>query len=152
MDVRGGTAFYDAGSIKNVHISNQLVDNITADKLQPYVSPWTNFNTAIGGTPATREEFVYTAEGNETIRGFHVQLTSGASTNIAFDLKKNGSSILTGTIVFNSSGTRVRQDGTLSSNTLALDDELSMLMTVTSSTGASGVRAWANITKASLPS
>lgn len=146
-----GTFEPDYGSIKNTHISNTAADMISATKVQPFVDPSTNFGLAIAGTPATLEEIIYVAEGAETINGFHTLLTSGASTNITFDLKKNGSSILTGVITYNSAGTRTVKDGTLSSTTLAAGDVLSVAMTVTTSTGASGPRAWANILKAAVP-
>ena len=147
-----GTFKPDSGSIKNVHISNQAADIIDCAKVQPFADPWTNFGLAIADAPATKEVVVYVAEGNEVINGFHTLLTAGASTNITFDLKKNGSSILTGVITYNAAGTREVKDGTLSSNTLVDGDVLSMAMTVSVATGASAPRAWANIVKASVPS
>ena len=146
-----GTFLPDPGSIKNTHISNNAADIIDAAKVQPWHQAATNFGLKIGDTPATAEYVVYTAEGNETVLGFHIQMTSGASTNITFDLKKNGSSILSAVVSYTTAGTRTKSDGTLSSTSLVAGDQLSIAMTVTAATGASGPRAWANILKASLP-
>ena len=147
-----GTFKPDSGSIRNVHISNQAADIIEAAKVQPFVAPSTNFGLAIAAAPSTLEQVLYVAEGNEVINGFHTLLTAGASTDITFDLKKNGSSILTGVITYNSAGTREVKDGTLSSATLVDGDVLSVAMTVNVATGASAPRAWVNIVKASVPS
>lgn len=147
-----GTLAPDPGSIKNQHVSNQVADIVSADKLQPFIQPRTNFATAIAGTPATREEIVHVASSASTIRGFHTVLTSGASTNITFDLKVNGSSVLSSTVSYTTSGTRVVKDGTLSSTSLVAGDVVSIAMTVTVSTGASGPLAWVNISETQAPS
>lgn len=140
-----GTLILDSGSVRNEHVSNASADRITTDKQVHVHRAGTNFAVAIGGTPATREEIVYTASAAATVRLFRAMLNvDGSSTSITFDLKKNGVSILSSVItVTDSTGNRVIQDGTLSSTTLAADDVLSISMTVSSSTGASG--PWAEV-------
>ena len=105
---------------------------------------------AIGGTPVTREETVFVASSAGTIRGFHYTLTdSGTSTSIAWDLKKNGTTVLSspGSSV-HGDGDRVVEDGALSVTTFAADDHLSISMTVTSATGAVGPFAWVVVEEA----
>jgi len=146
-----GPLTLDAGSIVDQHISPSTA--IDADKMQHVYSAGTGFGFVIGGTPTAREEIVYVAKQAGTIRGFHCLLNvDGSSTSITFDLKKNGSSILTGVVtITDSTGNRAVQDGTLSSTTLAADDVLSIAMAVSSSTGAQGPYAWVDIEENSAP-
>ena len=146
-----GTITLDAGTVTNDTISSAAA--IDADKMQHVYSAGTGFGFVIGGTPTAREEIVYVAKQAGTIRGFHCLLNvDGSSTSITFDLKKNGSSILTGVVtITDSTGNRVVQDGTLSSTTLAADDVLSIAMAVSSSTGAQGPYAWVDIEENSAP-
>lgn len=140
------------GSIGNAHLSNQAGDIIDASKVQPNVQPWSNMGFAIGASYTTGEHPIYTAIGGETIRGFHVQMTSTTSTSITVDLFKNGVSILSSVLTFNTTATRAVQDGTLSSTSLASGDQLSVKITVSTATGSNHARAWCNITLPSLPS
>lgn len=138
----------DAGSITNEHISSSSSNIIDADKIQHLHKAGTNFALAIGGTPAAREEIVYTCEAaGATIRGFHCFLNvDGSSTSVTFDLKKNGSSILSSVVtITNSTGDRAVQDGTISNAALVAGDVLSIALAVSSSTGASGPYAWVEI-------
>jgi len=146
-----GTITLDAGTVTNDTISSAAA--IDADKMQHVYSAGTGFGFVIGGTPTDREEIVYVAKQAGTIRGFHCLLNvDGSSTSITFDLKKNGSSILTGVVtITDSTGNRAVQDGTLSSTTLAADDVLSIAMAVSSSTGAQGPYAWVDIEENSAP-
>lgn len=146
-----GTFTPDPGSIVDSHVATNAA--FDADKMQHVYSAGTSFGFAIGGTPTTREEIVYVAKQTGTIRGFHALLNvDGSSTSITFDLKKNGSSILSSVItVTSSTGDRVVSDGTLSSTTLAADDVLSISMTVSSSTGAQGPYAWVDVEENSAP-
>jgi hypothetical protein len=148
----GGTFVPDAGSITDQFIATSAA--IDADKMQHCYKPGTAFGFVIGGTPTTREELVFIASSAGTIRGFHCLLAiDGSSTSITFDLKKNGSSILTAVVtVTDSTGNGVVSDGTLSSSTIAADDRLSISMTVSSSTGAQGPFAWIDIEENSAPS
>lgn len=147
----GGTLQLDTGGITDQHVaSNAALD---ADKMQHVYTAGTDFDFVIGDTPTAKEKIVYVAKQAGTIRGFHCLLNvDGSSTSITFDLKKNGSSILTGVVtITDSTGNRVVQDGTLSSTTLAADDVLSIAMAVSSSTGAQGPYAWVDIEENSAP-
>ena len=143
-----GALSFDDGSVKNRHISNTSGDELAASKLTFNHKPGTNFNTAIGGTPATREEIVFVCKATAgTIKGFHCLLNdTGTSTDIDFDLKVNGVSILSAVVnITNSDSDGAVSDGTISSASLSADDIVSISMAVTSSTGAQGAFAWAEI-------
>jgi hypothetical protein len=139
-----GTLSLDDGSVENRHISNSATSKVDADKLQHIHKPGTAFGTAIGGTPATREEVVFVASTAGTIREFHCLLSeTGTNTSVSFDLKKNGVSVLSSAVtITHSDGDREVKDGTISTPTIAADDVLSIAMTVSSSTGAQGPFAW----------
>lgn len=140
----GGTFTYDNGSIKNRHVSNVAADRLDADKSGQLFKPGTCFGFAIGATPTTREEIVYQASGAGTIRGFHASFQNcGSSMSIAFDLKKNNTTVLSSTLTFtNSDASKVSKSGTLSTTTFGADDIITIAMTVTSSTGCVGPYAW----------
>lgn len=141
-----GILTYPSGQITNEHVSSSAA--IDSDKLQHLHKAYTNFALAIGGTPAAREEIVYVCEAaTATVRGFHCLLNvDGSSTSVTFDLKKNGSSILSGVVtITDSTGNRAVQDGTISNAALVAGDVLSIQLAVSSSTGASGPFAWAEI-------
>lgn len=147
-----GVLTNDAGSITNEHVnSNAAIDST---KLKHAYVAKTNFGFVIGGTPTTREEIVHVANEAGTVRGFHAMLNdTGTSTSIAFDLKKNGVSILSSAVtIAHTDADKLVKDGTLSGTTLAADDVLSIVMTVTSSTGAQGPFAWVNIEENLAPS
>lgn len=140
-----GTMTFDNDSIPGAAIASSPV--VDADKLQHVYKAGTNLGFAIGATPTTREEIIHVAEVAGTIRGFHCLLNdTGTSTDIDFDLKKNGVSVLTAVAtITHSDADKAVVDGTLSSTTVAVDDVFSIAMTVTSSTGAQGPYAWVNI-------
>lgn len=146
-----GPVILDAGQVTDSHVSAST--KIDADKMQHVYKPGTDFGIATGSTPATRTETVFVASQAGTIRGFHALLTvDGSSTSITFDLKKNGVSILTSVItITDSTGDGAVQDGTLSSTTLAADDRLTLVMTVSSSTGAQGPYAWVELEENAAP-
>lgn len=141
----GGTFTLGQGEVTDQNISAQTT--IDADKLQHLRKPGTALGFAIGATPTTREEIVFVASTAGTIRGFHALLNdTGTSTDIDFDLKKNGVSVLSSVItITNSEGDREIVDGSLSGTSFAADDVLSIAMTVTSSTGAQGPFAWVEL-------
>lgn len=142
-----GTLTPDTGSLRNEHVSDTT--DIDADKLEHLNKPGTHFGFVIGGTPTTREEIVYVASTAGNIRGFHCLLNdSGTSTDIDFDLKVNGVSVLSAAAnIVHGTGDGVVVDGSLTTTptALAVDDIVSIAMTVTSSTGAQGPYAWAEI-------
>jgi hypothetical protein len=142
-----GTLVLDQGSVENDHFSSVASKALDADKIQPYFVKGTPFGFAIGATPTTREEIVHVATVAGTIRGFHALLNdTGTSTGITFDLKKNGTTCLSATVSLTQADSdRSVKDGTLSVTSIAADDVLSILMTVTSSTGAQGPYAFVNL-------
>ena len=143
--ITGGTITYATGSITDDAIANTAA--ISADKLKHIFKPGTNFDLAVGGTPVTREETVFVASTSGTIRGFHYLLTdTGTTTSIAWDLKKNGTTVLSGTGSSTHSDTDGSvEDGTLSVTSFVADDRFTIVMTVTSATGAQGPFAWADL-------
>lgn len=133
-----GTFVPDTASVKNDHIDPTT--EIDSGKLKHIHRAKSNFALAIGGTPATYEEVVFIAATAGTIKGFMVTLTdTGTSTDIDFDLKKNGTTVLSAVVNFtHSDGDGTVKDGTLSVTSFAADDVISIAMTVTSATGAQG--------------
>lgn len=141
----GGTFTLGAGEVSNENIASTA--NIDNDKLQHLYKAGTAFGFAIGGTPTTKEEIVFVASTAGTLRGFHCLLNdTGTTTSIAFDVKKNGTTMLTGAVTITHSDTDgAVSDGTLSVTSFAADDIISIAMTVTSNTGAQGPYAWAEL-------
>lgn len=134
-----------SGSVVDEDISS--LTNLDADKLQHLYKQGTNFALAIGGTPVTREEIVFIASTAGILRAFHCILEdSGTSTDIDFDLKVNGVSVLSAGVNYvHGDGDGTVKDGTITGAALAVDDIVSISMTVTSATGALGPYAWAEI-------
>ncbi len=100
----------------------------------------TNFGLAIGATPAAAEWIIHRAATAGTIRNVRGLLNvDGSSASISYDLKKNGSSVLSGVItVTNATGDRVAVAGSISSATYVAGDVFSIALAVSSSTGAQG--------------
>lgn len=140
-----GTLDFQNGFLVDRHVS--AATQLDADKLQHLYKPATNFDLPIGGTPATREEIVFVASTAGIIRAFHCLLNAdGSSTDIDFDLKVNGVSVLSAAVnITDATGDGVVQDGTISGAALVAGDIVSIAMTVTSATGATGPFAWAEI-------
>lgn len=141
------------GAVGNNHISNQTADVIGTDKVQPIFTPSTDFGFAIGDTPTTKEKIIYTGKVGGTIRGISALLNdTGSSTGVTFDLKKNGTTVLSATAsITHSDADRTVKTGTLSSTTFGVGDVFSILMTVTSNTGAQGPYAWATFVETTAP-
>lgn len=100
----------------------------------------TNFGSVIAGTPATAEVMIHRAATSGTLRNFRALLTlDGSSTSVAYDLKKNGTTVLSGAVTLtHSSGDGVAVSGTISSATYSAGDRFTISQTVSSSTGAQG--------------
>lgn len=141
-----GTITYPNGEIVNEHISSSAA--IDSDKLQHLHKKGTNFALAIGGTPAAREEIVYVCEAAAAVvRGFHALLNdTGTSTSVTFDLKKNGTTMLSAVItITHGDSDKAVLDGTLASTSLVAGDILSIQLAQTSTTGAAGPYAWVEV-------
>lgn len=147
----GTIAFNGTGSIDladNVKNSDVKSDaGIAVTKLKHLHKPSSNFDLAIAGTPVAREEIVFVAGGVGTIRGFRCLLNdTGTTTDVDFDLKVNGSSVLSAVVnITNADGDMTVKTGTISSPALAVGDVVSLELIVTTSTGAQGPMAWADI-------
>lgn len=134
------------GAITNEHVASSAA--IDSDKLQHLHKAYTNFDLPIGSTPAAREEIVYVCEAAAAVvRGFHALLNdTGTSTDVDFDLKKNGATMLSAVVtITHSESDRAVSDGTLASTALVAGDVLSIQLVVTSSTGAAGPYAWVEV-------
>ena len=151
LQLIGGTLRLPSSCVTNESVSAST--KIDADKMQHVYKPGTNFDLAIAGTPANREEIVFVASQAGVIRGFHALLNdTGTSTSVAFDLNVNGSTVLSGDVtITHSDSDGVVSDGTISSPTLAIGDIVSIDMAVSSSTGAQGPFAWAEIEEETAP-
>ena len=132
---------------KNSVGSDAIVASLDADKLEHLYKPGTNFALAIGGTPASREEIVFVATTTGVLRAFHCTLNdTGTTTDIDFDIKKNGTTMLSAVVNFvHGDADKLVKDGTLSVTAIAADDIISIELAVTSATGAQGPFAWAEI-------
>lgn len=141
-----GTLTLDDGQITDAKIATGA--NIDSDKLQHLHKPFTNFALASGATPVARSEVAYVCKAAAaTVRGFHALLyDTGTSTSCTFDLKKNGSTMLTGVItIAHTDADRAVLDATMASTALVAGDVLTMVLAVSSATGATGPYAWAEI-------
>ncbi len=140
----GGNVEINSGEITNDSFSTTAADALDCDKVQQFMNKGTNFGFVIGGTPTTREEIVHVATFAGTFRGFHAMLNdTGTTTSIAFDLKKNGTTVLSGAVtITHGTSDRAVVDGTLSVPTFAADDVISIAMTVSASTAAQGPYAF----------
>jgi len=127
---------------------------IGTEKLKHSYKPSTTFNSAIGDAPATREEIVMVATSAGTIKGFHAMLNvTGSSTDIDFDLKLNGVTVLSSVVnITNTDADGLVKDGVLSTTAFTIDDIFSISMAVTTNTGASGSFAWIDIEEDNAPS
>ena len=145
LRISGGDLIIPTGAVDNEAVASTTV--IDADKLQHLFKPGTNFDLAIGDTPVAREEIIHVASTAGTIRAFHALLNeTGTTTNVDFDLKVNGASVLSSAVnITNGNGDRDVVDGTVSSVSFNADDVISVSLAVTSSTGAQGPFAWVEL-------
>jgi hypothetical protein len=146
-----GTLQLDAGSVEDQHISSGT--KIDADKVQHLYRASTNFDLAIGATPVAREEIVHVCMVAGTIRQFAALCNdTGTSASVTFDLKKNGTTVLSSVVtITNATADKAVVDGTLSSTTVAVGDVLSIALAVSSSTGMQGPFAWCTIEENGAP-
>ena len=147
----GGTFTLEAGTVTNESIASGAA--IDADKMQHCYKPGTNFGFAIGGTPTSKHEIVFVASQAGTVRGFGCLLAdTGSSTSITFDLKKNGTTMLSSVVTITNATADGSVQGVVPSVTsFAADDRISIDMTVSSSTGAQGPFAFVELEENSAP-
>ncbi len=149
-----GTLSLNAGAVTDQLYSSASGDVLTAAKMQHVYKALTALGFAIGGTPTTREEVIYVASGTGTVLFFKAGLVAtGSASSMTFDLKKNGSSILTSVItVTNANSNRQIQDASISSASFSDEDVFSISLTVSTSTGAQGPICFAEFRENTSPS
>jgi hypothetical protein len=144
MQIVGGTFQPPSGCVTNDSVSATAA--IAVGKVVHLVPKFTTFGFDFDDTPTTKEFIVHVSKIAGTIRNFRVGLRdTGSSTSVAFDLRKynagntSGVSVLSGTVTLTHGTTdRALQTGTISSPTTVADDWFTILMTVSSATGAVG--------------
>lgn len=133
-----------SGSITNREVSNADGNQITQDKLYHLTKYTERFGLAIGATPTTQEVILFQADkpgqlGDDISAALN---DSGTSTNVTFDVKKNGTTVLSAAIsVVHGTGDRTPVAGTFASaaaQAYAIGDVVSCAVTATSTTGAQG--------------
>jgi len=147
--------------LDSVKFAGAIVDNsniksaaaIDPDKMGHYYNPVCNFDLPIGSTPAAREEIVHICASAGTIESFVCGLNeTGTTTDIDFDLKVNGTSVLSAAVnVTNSDADRVLKSGTISNPTVAIGDVISVSLATTTTTGAQGPFAQVRVKETSAP-
>lgn len=147
-DLSAATMTIPSSSVSNSQVSSNAAVAVT--KLQHLYKAGTNFNLAIGGTVASREEIVFVASDTCTLRGFYCVFNVGGTTgNSDFDLNINGSTALSGVVNFDNTDTdTVVKDGSLSTTTLSADDIVSISVTRNASHDGTGPFAWVEIDEA----
>lgn len=147
----GGTLTYDAGSIVDQHISSSAA--IDADKMQHVHKIISNFGLEYNATPAAKVFVVYVATAAGTIRDVGAGLyDTGTSTSITFDLKKNGTTVLSSVItVAHTDADKATVGGTLSVTTFAAGDVFTMHLATSSTTGAQGPFMFSDFEENSAP-
>lgn len=133
-----------SGIVGDREVSNAEGNEIAPEKLWHKTRYTERFGLAIGGTPTTQEVILFQADKagylSEEISA--ALNDSGTNTAVTFDVKKNGSTILTAAIsVVHGTGDRVQVAGTfasLAARTYAVGDVISCAVTATSTTGAQG--------------
>ena len=149
-DILGGRI--KPGSVIGTDMSLQA--DIPAETMRHSFKTGTNFGLAVGATPVAREELVYVASGAGVVKGFHALcIDTGSSASVTFDLKKNGTTVLSSVITITNATTDAQvQDATLSGiPTLAAGDRLTMALAVGSSTGMVGPYAFVTVQETSSP-
>ena len=146
-----GILTLDAGVIVDQNISTAAA--IDADKMQHVYRAMTNFDLALAATPVARIEIVHIAGLAGTIRGFHAMcVDTGTAASVTFDLKKNGTTVLSAVITITNATTDAQvQDGTISVPTFVADDYFTIHLAVSSSTGMTGAFAYADFEENGAP-
>lgn len=141
------------GIVRNEHLSNVAADAIDADKMQHVYNITENFGIEYNGTPAAKVFVLFQAAKAGVLRRFFAGLyDSGTSTSITFDLKKNGTTVLSSVVtVVHGDGDRCQIEGTLSVTTYAAGDVFTVHLATSSTTGAQGPYATACFEDSAAP-
>jgi hypothetical protein len=138
----GGTVQLGDGVVTDRTVASAAA--IAYTKVQQVHKHGTNFALAIGGTPAAREEIVFVPSNSGTVTGFKCLCNdTGSSASVTFDLKKNGSSVLSGLVtITNATTDKAVQSGSITGTTFVSGDVFSIALAVSSTTGMTGPYAW----------
>jgi hypothetical protein len=140
-------------SVEDRHILTAA--QIDESKLKHVHTLKTNFGFDASGTPTTKTVILHKAGSAGKITGCRALLfNSGTTTAIAFDVQVNGVSILSATIdLVHGTGDKVAVAGALAVNptSIAADDLVTAIMTVTSNTGALGPFLEVNLVENTAP-
>lgn len=134
------TGTTDPGTLTTRDFSASQSDALTRDQTRHLHCKTTAFNFVIGDTPTTKEVIIHVAQGAGVLRRYSVGCNdTGTSTSIAFELKKNGTTVLSSAkTITHSDADRSDNAATISVSSYVAGDVFSALMTVSSSTGATG--------------
>lgn len=134
------TGITDPGTLTTRDFSASQSDALTRDQTRHLHVVTTGFGFLVGDTPTTKEVIIHTAQGAGVLRRYSVGLyDTGTSTSVAFELKKNGTTVLSSAkTVTHSEADRSANAATLSVTSYVAGDVFSALATVSSSTGAQG--------------
>lgn len=133
-----------AGTIGDREVSNTDGNQINQAKLCHLTKYTERFGLAIGATPTTQEVILFQADkagklGDDISAALN---DSGTSTSVSFDVKKNGTTVLSSAIsVVHGTGDRTQVAGSFASTSAqayAAGDVISCAVTASSTTGAQG--------------
>ena len=141
----------NAGVIYDRHINTSA--GLSTDKMKHIHSVPHDFGLEYNATPAAKVFVLYQAQAAGTLRAFNAGLyDSGTSTSITYDLKKNGTTVLSSVVtVVHGDGDRCKVAGTLSVTTFVAGDVFTVHLATSSTTGAQGPYCTAVFEENSVP-
>jgi len=150
MSSVNGSISLNAGVVTNQHFSGAAADVLLATKMQHIYDAGSQFNLPIGGTPVNYEEVIFVANTSGTILNFQAMLVAvGSTSNMTFDLLKNGTTVLTTVATITNANTnRQVVAAVLNSTSFVTGDVFSAKLVMTTNTGAQGPRAWGRFQEA----
>ncbi len=138
------TVHHKAGAMLDAGIGAAAA--IQASKNEHFRVKETTFNFDESETPTTKTVTIGRCNGaTGTLKFFRCRLMeNGSSTNIDFDLKVNATTVLSAVVnVDHNDADGTVLEGTINDAPLAVGDVITIVMTVTSATGATG--PWASV-------
>lgn len=144
LNVAAGT-FYDR------HLNSAAA--LDADKMQHCYKVSTVFNLATTGTPVTSTQTLYVASQAGTLREFKsMNVAAGSSASMTYDLQKNGVSVLSAVNTHtNADSANQVKTATITTASFSAGDVFKVVLTVSSSTGATGPFATAAFEENAAP-
>lgn len=150
--VAGGEVTLPNGLITDATIASNAA--IQSSKMKHIYKAGTNFGFQSTGTPSGLvEHIVHVTSGTGRIINFNCLLVdTGTSTSVSFDLLVNGVSVLSSAVgITEADADGVVVQGTVLTDTLTVDDIITIEMNVSSATGAYGPYAWVDIEEDNAP-